>query len=357
MKLPLISEVLSNPALVSEINLADWDVLVRQARRAGLLARLAETLRGSESEASVPRPVRWHLEADHVLAERQKIAVRWEVSQILEALAELDAPVILLKGAAYVMADLPAAKGRLFSDVDILVPFGKINQAEAALMLAGWHAQAEDAYDERYYRQWMHEIPPMQHIRRGSVVDMHHAILPRTARYHPDPEKLRAAALPIAGQPGLYVLQPVDMVLHAACHLFHDGELPHGLRDLSDMDLLLRHFGHDGDFWVALPKRAEELELTRPLFYAIRYTRHFFGTPVPQTVDAVLEKAAPLLLRLMDSVFYRALGPEHDSYHDGLSRPARFAAYIRAHWLRMPPLMLARHLLHKALISRKEAPA
>lgn len=357
MKLPLTSEVLSNPARVATLSLADWDVLVRQARRAGLLARLAETLAGSEWVESVPRPVRWHLEADHVLAKRQNIAVRWEVSQILEALAELDAPVVLLKGAAYVMADLPAARGRLFSDVDILVPFGKINQAEAALMLAGWHAQAEDAYDERYYRQWMHEIPPMQHIRRGSVVDMHHAILPRTARYHPDPEKLRAAALPIAGQPGLYVLQPVDMVLHAACHLFHDGELPHGLRDLSDMDLLLRHFGHDGDFWVALPKRAEELELTRPLFYAIRYTRHFFGTPVPQTVDAVLEKAAPLLLRLMDSVFYRALGPEHDSYHDGLSRPARFAAYIRAHWLRMPPLMLARHLLHKALISRKEAPA
>lgn len=357
MKLPLTSEVLSKPELVPKLSLADWDVLVRQARRAGLLARLAETLTRTDWGASVPQPVRWHLEADHVLTERQKIAVRWEVSQIREALAELGAPVILLKGAAYVMAGLPAARGRLFSDIDILVPFEKINQAEAALMLAGWHAQPEDAYDERYYRQWMHEIPPMQHVHRGGVVDMHHAILPRTARYHPDPEKLRAAALPIAGHPGLFVLQPVDMVLHAACHLFHDGELPHGLRDLSDMDLLLRHFGRDEDFWLALPKRAEELELTRPLFYALRYTRHFFGTPVPQTVDAALQKAAPPMLKLMDSLFYRALGPEHDSYHDGLSQLARFAAYIRAHWLRMPPLMLARHLLHKALISRKASPA
>ena len=356
MKLPLISEVLSNPARVSELKLADWDVLVRQARRAGLLARLAETLKGTEWDEFVPHPVRWHLEADHVLAERQKIAVRWEVSQIREALAELDAPVILLKGAAYVMAGLPAERGRLFSDVDILVPLEKINQAEAALMLAGWHAQAEDAYDERYYRQWMHEIPPMQHIKRGSVVDMHHAILPRTARYHADPQKLRAAALPIPDQPGLFVLQPVDMVLHAACHLFHDGELPHGLRDLSDMDLLLRHFGRDGNFWEDLPERAAELELTRPLFYALRYARHFFGTPVPETVDAALQQAAPPLLTLMDKLFYRALGPEHDSYHDGLTRLARFAAYIRAHWLRMPPFMLTRHLLHKALISRREAP-
>lgn len=357
MKLPLTSEVLSKPERIPKLSLADWDVLVRQARRAGLLARLAETLNGTEWEEHIPQPVRWHLEADHILAERQKIAVRWEVSQIREALAALGAPVILLKGAAYVMADLPAARGRLFGDIDILLPSEKISQAEAALMLAGWHAQAKDAYDERYYRQWMHEIPPMVHLKRGSVVDMHHAILPRTARYHPDPEKLRAAALPVIGQPGLFVLQPVDMVLHAACHLFHDGELPHGLRDLSDMDILLQHFGHDQGFWAALPERAAELELTRPLFYALRYVRHFFCTPVPETVDTALQKAAPRLVLLMDGMFLRVLGPEHDSYQDAWSRPARLAAYIRAHWLRMPPFMLARHLLHKALISPRESPA
>lgn len=356
MNPPLTSKVLSTPAVAARLSLADWDLLVRQARRAGLLARLAETLTGPEFEADIPQPVRWHLQAEQVLSDRQKIAVRWEVSQILNALTELDTPVILLKGAAYVMADLPAASGRLFSDVDIMVPFESINQAEAALMLAGWHAQTDDAYDERYYRQWMHEIPPLIHLKRGSVVDMHHAILPRTARYHPDPQKLRDAAIPVKETSGLQVLQPVDMVLHAACHLFHDGELPHGLRDLSDMDLLMRHFGRDRNFWVELPDRAAELELARPLFYALRYTRHFFGTPIPDSVDEALVKAEPILLPLMDRMFYRALAPEHSSCRDFLTRPARFAAYVRAHWLRMPPFLLARHLLHKALIRPEHAP-
>lgn len=356
MNPPLTSEVLSNPALVAGLSLAEWDLLVRQARRSGLLSRVAETLLESEWQASIPQPVHWHLRAEQVLAERQKIAVRWEVSQILNALTELDIPVILLKGAAYVMADLPAARGRLFSDVDIMVPFEWINQAEAALMLSGWHAQTDDAYDERYYRQWMHEIPPMIHLKRGSVVDMHHAILPRTARYHPDPQKLRAAAIPVKGTSRLLVLQPVDMVLHAACHLFHDGELPHGLRDLSDMDLLMRHFGRDQDFWFTLPGRAAELDLARPLFYALRYTRHFFGTPIPDSVDEALVKAEPMLLPLVDRLFKRVLAPEHSSCRDYLTRPARFAAYVRAHWLRMPPLMLTRHLLHKALIRPERAP-
>lgn len=356
MNLPLTSRVLSRPEAVSDLSLADWDVLVRQARRAGLLARLAETLDVAGLMAKVPDEARWHLAAERVLAERQAIAVRWEVGQIWQALAALGAPIILLKGAAYVMAGLPAARGRLFSDVDILVPEEKIAQAEASLMLAGWHAQAQDDYDARYYREWMHEIPPLIHVKRGSTLDVHHAILPRTARHHPDPAELRAAAVAVAGEDGLFVLQPVDMVLHAACHLFHDGELPHGLRDLSDLDLLLRHFGQRPAFWDALPARAETLQLTRPLYYALRYVRHFFATPVPQPVDAALRQAAPARPALMDAMFARALGPAHDSYDDALSRPARFAAYVRAHWLRMPPLMLARHLLHKALISRDEAP-
>jgi hypothetical protein len=31
----------------------------------------------------------------------------------------------------------------------------------------------------------------------------------------------------------------------------------------------------------------------------------------------------------------------------------RFAFYVRSHWIRMPPLMLAKHLLHKWRKGRK----
>ena len=348
MKHPLVSQILSNPAAASGLDLAGWDKLVRQARHAGLLARLGLMLEEAGLRQAIPPQARWHFDAERVLADRQVIAVRWEVGQIRQALAELGAPIVLLKGAAYVMSGQPAARGRLFGDIDLLVPRDKIAQAESALMLAGWHAHAHDAYDERYYREWMHEIPPMTHVRRGSVIDLHHAILPPTARLHPETAKLVAAALPLDGMPGLFVLQPTDLVLHSACHLFHDGELPHGLRDLSDLDLQLRHWGKDRDFWPGLARRAAELELTRPLFYALRYARHFFGTPIP---DALASLDAPEYLPLMDALFKRALAPEHPSCEDAASRPARLAAYIRAHWLRMPPLMLAWHLLHKAFIS------
>lgn len=347
---PLLAATLRAPDRIARFSLAEWDLLIRQARQSGLLARLYRQFADSDLLAALPHPVRWHFEAADTLAQKQQIAVRWEVEQIRDALAGLGFPLIVLKGAAYVVAGLPAARGRLFNDIDILVPRELLNQTEAALMLAGWHASGLSAYDERYYRRWMHEIPPMQHVHRATVIDVHHAILPETARYFPDPEKLRRTIEPAAGLPGVFVLSAVDRILHSAAHLFHDGELPHGLRDLSDLDLLLRQAAAAPGFWPQLLKRAADLQLERSLFYALRYTQHFLDTPVPQ--DA-LRHAAPAagLLKLMDAVFSRALAPIHASCDDRYSGLARQAAYIRAHWLRMPAHLLLPHLLHKAFIS------
>jgi len=152
------------------------------------------------------------------------------------------------------------------------------------------------------------------------------------------------------------------MVLHSAAHLFSEGEYHHGLRDLFDLHRLLRHFGAQPGFWATLPARARELQLARPLFYALRYCTGLLGTPVPQ---AVLEEArgtsngapsAPLLM-LMDALFGRALLPPHPSCADVFDGAARGALYIRGNWLRMPPLMLSRHLFHKAFLSPKAEPA
>ncbi|MFN3544297.1 MAG: nucleotidyltransferase family protein [Thiobacillus sp.] len=336
----------------------DWDLLVRQARAAGLLARLSARLREHDLSAAIPAAARWHFEAADTLAQRQQVAVRWELQQIRAALDDLDAPVIVLKGAAYVAAGLPAATGRLFSDIDILVPREALAQVESALMLAGWHATGLSDYDKRYYRRWMHELPPMQHVARETVIDVHHAILPDTARVHPDSTRLRARAQPVEGLPGIHVLAPEDRILHAAAHLFHDGELPHGLRDLTDLDLLLRDAGADDAFWPRLTARANELELGRSLFYALRYLRHFLDTPVPETAVSALAPHAPgaATLALMDAVFSRVLAPDHASCADRLTPTARMAAYVRAHWLRMPPHLLLPHLFHKAFISPAEHP-
>lgn len=354
----LLTPLLIDPELIQKLKMRDWDLLIRQARQSNLLGRLAALLEQHQLLSQVPEQPKAHLESSLAVAQRQMQAVRWEVDRIQHALANLPHPIILLKGAAYIMLQLPSAQGRLFSDVDILIPKPHIKDAELALKIHGWITTLHDAYDQRYYRQWMHELPPMTHLKRQTYLDVHHTILPETARLHPDPQKLIDAALPLAHHTGLKVLAPVDMLLHSATHLFHEGEFDKGLRDLSDLDILLRHFSQqDPKFWRRLPVRAVELELARPLFYALRYTTRILKTPVPQDVIHAVSQHSPnpLTLQLMDMLFSRAFRPHHASCEDWLTRPALMLLFIRSHWLKMPFPLLLRHLLHKAFISPKDA--
>ncbi len=348
----LLVEVLLEPKSSSLLTPLQWDVLVRQGRRANLLSRLAFDLRQAGQIESAIAPARPHVLAALAVAQRQEIAIRWEVECLRVALRETGVPLILLKGAAYVMARLPAAHGRVFSDVDIIVPEKDIPNVESALMLHGWSTGHHGPYYQRYYRKWMHEIPPMRHVKRGTVIDVHHALLPRTARIKVDSDRMRKAAVAVPDVEGVWTFTPIDMVLHSATHLFHEGELDNGLRDLVDLDRLLRHFGTDAKFWEQLVPRAIEVGLTGPLYYALRYASQMLHTPVPPTVKEAASAGSPgvTIRALADFAYLRALLPNHATCDDYLTPFARGLLYLRSHWMRMPMPLLVYHLVRKAIV-------
>lgn len=347
------ARVLREPAIVSTLSPADWDLLIRQARAGNVLARIGTVVSQAGLIDSVPARPRAHLISAVALGRQQQSSTKYEIEATRRALAPTRVQPILLKGAAYLAGGLNAAAGRLFADVDILVPTAELADVESALIRNGWNATHRDAYDDRYYRKWMHELPPMSHLRRGTAIDVHHTILPPTAGRKLEAAKLIAAAVPAKENKGVKVLAPVDMVLHSMTHLFYDGELDHGFRDLVDLDSLLREFGAgSAAFWPALLPRARELDLTRPLYYAVRYVKAFMDTPMPAIVlDSIASLGPKGMARVwMDALFLRALRPAHASCDDVFTPVARWLLYIRSHWLRMPFHLLTYHLMRKALI-------
>lgn len=139
-----------------------------------------------------------------------------------------------------------------------------------------------------------------------------------------------------------------------AAHAFQDGDLKRGLRDLVDIDDLLRHFRRAKNFWHELASRAEELDLSRPLYYALRYSNLYLQTPIPQEMLNRSQSWQPawpasfLMDALVDNVI--TAGPWRKDLALKLSR---HLLYVRAHWLRMPPYLLIPHLLRKALTKRR----
>ncbi len=362
----LLLQVLRDPRRMSQLDAPACNELLRQARMSKLVARLGYLAQDVGILDAIPPKMAEQMLAARAVSDQHARIVGWEVNRIGKALAGVDTPVVLLKGAAYLLAGMDVARGRLVTDVDILVPADRLGQVESALVAHGWESMKVDPYDQRYYRAWMHELPPMQHTQRHSVLDVHHTILPVTGRLSPDPQLLLAAARTInpthdaylaldtqlkQSQPAIQVLAPADMVIHAAVHMFQDGELAGAVRDLADIAAMVHQFDGDASFWERLVPRAEALGLQRPLYYALASAVELLGTEVPESVMRTLGPARPIwpLRRLMALLVARALVPQPTLRNDLAASTARLALYIRSHWLRMPPGMLARHLYEKAI--------
>ncbi|RZL40626.1 MAG: hypothetical protein EOP35_00335 [Rubrivivax sp.] len=329
----------------------DWEVLLGQARRSRLLARLA--LEAASWPGELPTPQREYLQGGLRLVPRQRREVLSELSRMRDALRDVQHPVVLLKGAAYLLADLPPSRGRVFSDIDILVPRPALDAVERSLQAAGWASQERDAYNQRYYRQWMHEVPPLEHVQRGSVIDLHHTISPPTSRFHVDGALLLQRALPIAAS-GFHMLAPEDMVLHSAVHLYQEGEFDHGLRDLLDLHDLLQHFERETGFWPRLLARAAELRLSEPLTVLLEQRGRLLGAAAPAEHRAAVEALRPSwpVRATVSALLNRAMRPQHPACDTWDSDLARRLLYIRSHRLRMPLRLLVPHLLRKAWMAR-----
>jgi len=345
--------VLGYPQLVNGWNAGQWSELVATARYFNLLGSLS--VRFKEAGVCVPGYALRHLTGAQQLSERQHRSVLWEVHQLQTALGQIQVPVLLLKGSAYVMAGYAVGRGRLFGDIDILVPRNALGDVESQLMLNGWVSAKTSAYDQRYYREWMHEIPPMRHMRRSTVIDVHHTILPLTARYSPDPSKIISRALPVL-DPCLAVIRvpcQEDLVIHSITHLVHEGELHNGLRDLNDIDCMLRNFEIDPGFWDRLCANAIDNDLSWPVLFGLQLVKRVFDTPVPVTVlnqltQANQQKPSSWLLAIFD----RALRSNYGNSQDIAAMTAQWLVYVRSHILRMPLHLVLPHLARKAWMRR-----
>lgn len=323
--------------------------MIRQARRAQLLGMLAYRLSDSQAFSTLPERVREQLFAAQITSGVYERMLNWETDQLRITLNNVGIIPILLKGAAYRALELPVAAGRIASDVDILVDEAQLPEAEATLKGAGWIEVKGDKYDQAYYREWMHELPPLRHRLRGTVVDVHRTIIPRSARLKPDPNKLVEAAVTVRDG-SLKVLCPEDMLLHNVVHHFYNGEFDNSLRELVDLDGLLREFSGNSGFWDRLVPRAQELDLVRPLYYGLYFARRMLDTPIPSHVVRMAEIGRPnALLRVSMTVLVSNTLTPAIPEHTNLRRAAAaWMLYVRAHWLRMPPGLLIRHLATKA---------
>ena len=350
MQSSILIQVLQEPTIVKSFKASDWNLLMRQAICAKMLTRLNYYFKTFNLIKAVPEKILNHINSEQVKVSHLHVQVKQEVDELNRLFNHLDIKAIYLKGAAYLLADLPLAQGRTFSDIDILLAKDDISKVEISLKCQGWKSQKTDDHDQAYYRDYMHEIPPMQHILRGTVIDIHHNILPICNSNIIDISLLSSGALKL-DKNNSYILSPAAMFLHSAIHLFHEGELEQGLRGLSDLDLMFHHFSEtEKNFSQQLIDLACKTNQERSLFYTWHYLIQIFDRDLPKSAQDFLKGCQQKYdnLATIDFIYTNLFNAHHSTTTSWKFFIAKYLAFWRGHLLRMPLKLLVPHLLRKS---------
>jgi len=353
MKITII-ELLKKLSLVKHLSLKDWESILSDAREQKVVGRLCYLLKKESLFVLVPDKVQPHLLSALTISEQQKRNVDRELTEIAQAFSSKGEILpILLKGAAYSHLNLPCCFGRSYNDIDLLVAKPELRNAEIALMLKGWVHKKEEEYDKEYYQKWMHEIQPMIHNERLTVIDLHHSILPLTNRSHFAADKLETV---YSKNMNVATLSPVDMFIHCSLHLFTEGEFSHPLRDLTDLSMLFSVILGD-NVQEKIESRASELDILNYIDLALVFCAPYCQTAI-DTRSNNQRLNNSFIQRFFIMPAFRTIFDSPSVTNTSSSfKLSSFILYVRGHLLRMPLRLLIPHLIKKAVMRKDQRKA
>ncbi len=301
----------------TNLSLPEWDTLLLLASHFELGSQLATTIQRSDNSGLAPVEVRPTL--DHAL---QAVAFNHKLHKFelrfLNRIAEAsNTEPILLKGAAYLACNHHWADGRKTNDVDLLLAANSLDRFEGVLQKEGYQPDDQlSASDRRYYRRWLHELPPYKHSYRKLEVDVHFRLLPVSDPKSFPVEDWIARSISVDGLNPFRVLNPVDQVLHAIINLGHTGEFRRATRDTWDISCLTNparqgHFKAKSDKkavdfnWQELHQRTEQLRLQKTVSNILLLGEELVGLSIPDNfIEDITGKPKA---RLKMSFLYRTL--------------------------------------------------
>ncbi|WP_334031624.1 nucleotidyltransferase domain-containing protein [Alteromonas sp. P256] len=261
---------------IASLTTGEWNSLVRILRERSLLASYYHRLRQYGQTHLVPPACTDAFLSSINFASAQAMQTKIQGRKLTALFSAHQVPFIFLKGAAYILGEKSNSLGRLMTDIDICVERKYIEKAEHILINSGWSFKDMDEHDDKYYRKWSHEIPPLQHSEDGVVLDVHHTLIPPIKGRILDIERLVKSSK--IADDSCPVPSIEWMVLHSALHLIINEDVENGLRDLTDIYLLLTN---------ASPQKTLETEklfvqegFENEWSIVVNLLRYFFNFPI-----------------------------------------------------------------------------
>lgn len=337
-----LTKYLSDFSLPSSISDDEMHSLLRVLIHSQLHGYVAHRMNAIDK---YPLAFKRHLLSIKTFSKAQYVQVIKACKTISLDLEELAEPVLLLKGAAYIAANKANARGRLISDIDILVAQQHLPKVEKLLIAKGWAPKELDDFDEKYYREWSHELPPYTHLETGVTLDIHHNLLPGTSGKTINISDIIATKQ--ATNFGLFVPKDEYLILHSAIHLLLNDDIEKGLRDCLDLHYLLSEYVQKNDI-NTLHKLFTEANCEKEFLVLLNLLTKLFTTKSATYAEERLALNNKSLYESIANDLEKAVFPASAYLENSTNTYARFKVYLRGHLSKMPLSLFIKHILFKA---------
>nr|WP_252729390.1 nucleotidyltransferase family protein [Aliiglaciecola lipolytica] len=351
----LLYQILLNPSRGLNLALTDWQNVIFILREGKLLASLYHAAKRDGCYDAYPHFVKRHLYSAYVYANRQAQQIFFEANEFRLLLEQVGITAVFLKGAGYTLRNSLNSYGRVCSDIDVLVNKNDLTAAEAHVKKNRWQSETLNDYDEKYYRDWAHEIPPLIHINRATVVDMHHNLYPPISGRAINIKKFISSRQKM--QSGCFVLEPATTVMHSIIHMFANEDSSSWMRDLYDIILLIKE-NESVEFWKVLMESSQQTDFDFEFEFVccIKALQHYSNLNIPTDVVSYINdyRLTKLQRWLIQNAILPSIAPEHSLVMSSKIKWAKTIVYFRGHWIKMPFAVLCKHFAFKSFFAIRD---
>jgi len=257
----------------------DWTYLLQTAADHGVAPLLYRALTDTSSQA-VPQDVLDQLQSRFRANGRRNLLLTGELLGLLRTLKAKGIPAVPYKGPILAVHAYGNLALREFGDLDVLIHKDNIPKAKDVMASLGYRQLEEftGAQEEAYLRSQCEYIFTND---RGTIVELHWALVPRKITFSLDPEDLwtRLEAIDLGGAT-VPTFSPEDTLLILCVH----GSKHRWKRLAWVCDVAETINAHPSVDWKRILAQAVELRGERMLFMGLFLANDLLGAPLPEYV-------------------------------------------------------------------------
>jgi hypothetical protein len=221
-------------------------------------------------------PARRDLQATCYLEKAQSILLQVELDSLLADLRRTQVEPIVLKGMALALTVFPAPFTRPMADIDLWIDHAAIETVRQVFADRGYHEMGLQNERLTAFPSHLHawrEYPGGQRVTVEAHWNLFHEAIYRDI----DLTAVRARARHMVFEDrSIWVLDPIDHLLHACGHLLVHHSYAWITVWLLDLRIIVETYGADWD-WPAVVTRAQELRLAGALVYWLETAEEWCG--------------------------------------------------------------------------------